>query len=490
MNLVDLPLFLKQFYLILLFLFSPHFTWAAATSAPPNVLIIMTDDQGRWSLGEYDDRIVTPNIDYLANNGVRFDQAITPTPVCSAARASFYTGRLASQHGVHGVISKNGDRDDWLENERLISEILDENGYRVGLFGKWHADTRDWKPARGFHRWLSYDERAASWINSYQHSGTVHFSRDGTPFQYTGIQARYISESTVDFIDENDERPFAAFVNYVEPHWPFEGLPERLVSFYRDFANEIVSAGDTSSLQGAGNLEAQGAKADHVEKLSQYLAAVTLVDEQVGHLLDALEGRNLLKNTLIIFTSDHGHLTGQYGLYGKGNATIPQNLYQDSINIPLIVYGPKRLVVPGQVRNDFVNLYDVFPTLVEVINAGPQLKDYDGPGKSLLPLLRGERVTAFRNFQFAEYGNTRMVHSGRWKLVRYYQKDASSSPKDYWYDLAHPLGERFSVPPPSKSQQLQLIGALEKFFETYETKEHSGRRIWDLPRQRAGQVWH
>ena len=75
---------------------------------------------------------------------------------------------------------------------------------------------------------------------------------------------------------------------------------------------------------------------------------------------------------------------------------------------------------------------------------------------------------------------------GRWKLVRCYQKDFGSSPKDYWYDPAHPLGERFSVPPPSKSQQLELTTTLEKFFATYETKEHSGGRIWELPRQNAG----
>ena len=125
-----------------------------------NLLIIMTDDQGRWTLGEYDDRINTPNIDYLAQNGVRFDQAISPVPVCSAARASFMTGRMPSQHGVHDFLS-NGDSDenDWLSGELLLSEVFQKQGYRVGLFGKWHANPRGWKPVRGFDRWLSYDER-------------------------------------------------------------------------------------------------------------------------------------------------------------------------------------------------------------------------------------------------------------------------------------------------------------------------------------------
>ena len=140
-------------------------------------------------------------------------------------------------------------------------------------------------------------------------------------------------------------------------------------------------------------------------------------------MLDALTGRGLLRNTVVIFTSDHGHLTGQYGLYGKGNATVPQNLYQQSINIPLIISGPIEHVTPGQVRQEFVNLYDIFPTVLELIGAGEAQADYDGPGISLMPLLKGRRMIRFRDFQFAEMGNARMAHDGRWKLVRYYRKN-------------------------------------------------------------------
>ena len=91
---------------------------------------------------------------------------------------------------------------EWLAGETLISEILSDQGYRVGLFGKWHATTQGWKPVRGFHRWLTYDERAANWINQYQHSGTVYFSSDGEGISHSGVQARFLSESAVDFISE------------------------------------------------------------------------------------------------------------------------------------------------------------------------------------------------------------------------------------------------------------------------------------------------
>lgn len=460
----------------------------AGSESRPNLLIIMTDDQGRWSLGEYDKRIDTPNIDYLAQHGVRFDQAISPTPVCSPARASFYTGRTASQHGIHDFLSNvDSDENEWLKGETLISEVLSDSGYRVGLFGKWHVTTDGWKPQRGFDRWLTYDEREADWINQYQHSGTVYFSDNGEAISHTGVQARFLSEQTVAFIDDLDGAPFAAFVNFVEPHFPFAGLPERLVARYRPLAREIAAAGDTSDLLSSGRVAPD--YREHMEKMAQYLAAVSLVDEQVGRLFDALMGRGLLDNTLIIFTSDHGHLTGQYGLYGKGNATIPQNLYEDSVNIPFVVYGPDNYVVPGQIRNDFVNLYDIYPTILSLIGADQALDDYDGPGLSLLPLLQGDRPESFRKFQISEMGNARMVHNGRWKLVRYHQAEADKPPVERWYDLAHPLGERQSVPAPSVDQQRQLRQALDSFFDLYEVEGRAGRNIWDLPKHNAMEAW-
>jgi arylsulfatase A-like enzyme len=452
-----------------------------------NLLIIMTDDQGRWTLGEYDKRIKTPNIDYLAQQGVRFDQAISPVPVCSAARASFMTGRMPSQHGVHDFLSDgDSDENDWLNGELLLSKVFQNQGYRVGLFGKWHANPRGWKPVRGFDRWLCYDERKLGWVNQYAHSGTVHFSRDGKSESFTGVQARFLTEEAIRFIDEEDERPFVTFLNFIEPHFPFAGLPERLVSGYRPIAREIVAAGGVSKL--ARSNGSTDSVPEHIEQLAQYLAAVSLVDDQVGRMLDALEGRDLLKNTVILFTSDHGHMTGQYGLYGKGNGSSPQNLYQESINIPLIVYGPQAMIEAGQVRTEFVTLCDLFPTLIE-LTGGSVPQQYDGPGESLISLLQGRRSTVLRPFQFAEYGNARMIHNGRWKLIRYHQKDAKSPPKDLWFDLVHPLGEAMPSAPPSQAQQHVLTHELETFFSEIETEEHSGRRIWDLPKHNGNEPW-
>ena len=461
---------------------------AIGEQTPPNILLIMTDDQGRWALGAYDERIDTPNLDHLARQGVRFDQAISPVPVCSAARASLMTGRLPSQHGVHDFLSDtDGHLQNWMADEHLLSEALQKQGYRVGLFGKWHASTESWNPAKGFDRWLSYDSRPAGWINQYQHSGLVHFSRDGVPETYTGVQARFLTEEAVRFIDESKDVPFAIFLNFIEPHFPFAGLPERIVKRYRPLARDIVAAGGSSSLH-RSNFTTEIVE-EHEEQVAQYLAAVTLVDEQVGRISDALEGRKLLGNTVVIFTSDHGHLTGQYGIYGKGNGSFPQNLYQESIEIPFIIDGPAWLVRGGQIRNEFVNLYDLFPTIIEASGGNIENSHYNGPGISLIPYLRGDRSISFRTYQFAEYGNARMIHDGRWKLVRYYHKNPETDPTDHWFDLVHPLGESRPRQPPGLERREAFTSALEAYFSKYENDEHSGRRIWEQPAFNSNEPW-
>ncbi len=456
------------------------FAPAVADSAKPNIIVIMGDDHARWAVGAYGHSYMdTPNIDWMAKEGVRFTNAFTPAPVCSPSRASFHTGKMPSQHGVHDFLSEAPEYDaNWLAAETLLSERLQGAGYRTGLFGKWHATTDSAVPQRGFDRWLSYDARKAGWQNQYQHRGTVHFSDDGQERAHTGVQARFLTESAIGFIDEPSEKPFFISLNFVEPHAPFEGLPERLVANYRGRAESIVRAGGASDLpdRGAGTRT----PADHIEQLAQYLAAVSLIDEQVGRMIDALEGRGLLGNTLLVYTSDHGMLIGQYGLYGKTNATNPPNFYQETIRIPLVAYGPKALMRPRQDRGEFIDLIDLHATILDIAGGENPGTAY-GPGTSLRPLLAGERSTGWRTTQFAERGNSRMATDGRWKLVRRYSPDAATAPADTWFDLAHPLGERHASLPPRPAAQEALIRKLEAFFETYETPAHSGRTIWAQP---------
>jgi choline-sulfatase len=447
----------------------------------PNIVVVMGDDHAQWALGAYGlDQIDTPNIDWLADQGVLFENAMTPAPVCSPARASFHTGKMPSQHGVHDFLSERAEFDaDWLAGEKLLSERLVDEGYRTALIGKWHATTNSRPPQRGFDRWLSYNPYVAGWQNQYLHSGLVNFSSEGKELQYTGVQTRFLTEEAIRFIDDPSPKPFFISLNFTVPHAPFVGLPERLVDRYRPVANDIVRAGGASDLPDRG--PDWTTPDDHVEQLAQYLAAVSLIDDQVGRLLDALQGRDLLDNTLLVYTSDHGLLVGQYGLYGKTNASNPPNFYEETIRIPLVVHAPGDNFRKSQTRGELVDIIDLHATVMDYATGGRVSRSDYGPGRSIRVLLEGERMTDWRTVQFAERGYARMVTDGRWKLVRHYMRDPAQAPKDTWYDLAHPFGERHIADAPRQPLQDRLISELETFFEQYETPEHAGRDIWNQP---------
>lgn len=455
---------------------------ASKDPAKPNIIVIMGDDHARWSVGTYGfEKNITPNMDWMARNGVKFNHAISPAPVCSPARASFHTGKTPSQHGVHDFLTEShAAKTEWLAGETLLSERLKQQNYRTALIGKWHATADSRKPQAGFDRWLSYDTYREGWQNQYLHRGEVYFSDDGTQTSYKGVQARYLTEETIKFIDGTPNDPFFISLNFVEPHAPFEAMPERLVQKYRGMAYELLSAGGFSDMEGRG--PRTSIPNDHDEKLAQYLAASALIDEQIGRMIDALEGRGILDNTIVVYTSDHGLLMGKYGLYGKVNATKPANFYEDTISIPMIVYGGANYIRPEQQRDEFVSLLDLHTTVLDFATLGDVgVSDY-GPGVSLRPLLAGKRLTDWRKFHFSERANARMVSNGHWKLVRYYKRDKDSQPDDYWYDLSNPLGEqRHALTPPSENTQKAMVAALETHFAKYEVMEKSGRTIWDQP---------
>lgn len=455
---------------------------ATTDTSKPNIIVIMGDDHARWAVGTYGfKQNLTPNMDWLARNGVKFNQAISPAPVCSPARASFYTGKMPSQHGVHDFLAEGGAaKTNWLAGETLLSERLKQQGYRTALIGKWHATADARKPQAGFDRWLSYDVYREGWQNQYLHRGEVYFSDDGDQSSYKGVQARYLTEEAIKFIDQPSQSPFFISLNFVEPHAPFDAMPERLVQKYRGMAYDLLSDGGFSDLEDRG--ARTSTPTDHDEKLAQYLAAAALIDEQIGRVIDALEGRGILGNTIIVYTSDHGLLMGKYGLYGKVNATKPANFYEDTISIPLIVYGGANYIRQAQQRDEFVTLLDLHTTVMDFATPGGIKASNYGPGVSLRPLLAGKRLTDWRAFHFAERANARMVSNGHWKLVRYYKKAKESAPDDYWYDLSNPLGEqRQALAAPDESTRNALIAALETYFTQYEVAEKSGRTIWNQP---------
>ena len=378
----------------------------------PNILLFVTDDHGQWASGPYGNREVeTPNLDRLASSGVVMENAFTPTPVCSAARASLLTGLTPSQHGVHDYIAMVFDQGPWLEGERTLPRLLQEAGYRTGLAGKWHVGNDD-EPAPGFDSWFSVG-------SSYPllHEGTREFCNQGRMEAIGGYTDEIIAKQATRFVKVENERPFFLLIGLTATHGPWRGHPERLVGLYDDAAFGDIPVGESYPF---GEQALESLSVDRGRERAaqaQYYAAVSHVDEIVGRLVGAVEEAGKLSETLVVYTSDHGLNCGHHGIWGKGNGTRPLNMVEESIRVPMILNWPGALQA-GMRCGELVDHLDLFQTLAESGQAKLP-SDADYPGGSMMHLLVEPDGGGFwREVQFGEYGTVRMARTGRYKLVR------------------------------------------------------------------------
>ena len=452
-----------------------------------NILVFLTDDHGSWANGCYGNPDVhSPSIDYLARSGVRFLNAFTPCPVCSPARASFWTGKIPSAHGVHDHI---GNREHpGITGQTNLAETLRGAGYHTGLCGKWHAHATGAEPQSGFDSWFS------QWGGTAARFGPQPFSRNGTREDHHGDQAPIVADAALRFLSEWDEaqtdRPFFLFVGFTDTHSPFEALPERLAAKYRDAPLTGVQRDTFPASHGVAFVPAPEEEEAWREQLAQYYASVELVDEQVGRILDRLEGSGRLEDTLIVYASDHGHMNGQHGLCCKGNATTPQNFLEESIRVPLVVR-PPRAASPGRELAIPVDHCDLHATLRDAagLGAAPDL-----PGRSWLSFLDSAEVppdSTWRKNQFCEYGNARMIRTdGGFKYIRRYP-GPNGHFRDEFYDLQVDPGERSNlIDDVEYGTRIEELGAeLERFFARYEDKNCAGTNVSALMPCNPDEPW-
>ena len=479
-------------YTTQLYAVSQHVRQEIDTTTSPNIIVIMADDHGQWASAVYGNPDVrTPNMRWLADNGVAFSHAYAVSPVCSPSRASFFTGRMPSQHGVHDFLSENPNFDHgWLQGQVFLSELLQEAGYKTALVGKWHATTNSAKVQRGFDFWFSYDVGPAGWSNQYQHRGNVHYSHNGQPTVLSGLQTPQLTDKAMAFMDQqSSDQPIFLFLGFVDTHAPFEGQPERLVAPFRSRSLRSASLNKSSYLPPRS--EVNRLPNDHLEQLAQYYAGVELMDQQVGRLIDYLEAKEMLDNTIIIYTSDHGHMNGHHGLYGKGNATRPQNFYQESILVPLSITWRGRLG-GGAMEDAPVSTVDLYQTIVETaqVEMTPARRDsINSPGRNIVAYLQGHRAE-WSEFQYSELGNARMIANQKYKYVQRLDPIVGTF-GDELYDLQHDPGENKNVleHPNYKPVVQELESALEAFFDNYHTPQHSGANLAGQPSANPNEQW-
>jgi len=408
-----------------------------------NVVLIMTDDQGAWSLGCYGNpEAKSPAIDRLAAEGVRLSNAFAAIPVCSPSRATFFTGRIPSQHGIHDWIrSENaGPRERYcLPNEVLISDILAKHGYTCGLVGKWHLGD-SMKPHASYSYWF-----AMPWGGSkYQNAEMVW---EGKIIKTKGYVTDRITDRAIKFIDANRQRPFFLTVTYNAPHTPYTGHPQELVDLYRDCPfNSIPKAplhpwatGDYANI-GKHDL------------LAKYFAACTGADRGVGRIVEHIDKAGLGERTLIIFTSDQGFCVGHHGLWGKGNASNPRNIYDTSLQIPMIFRHTGRLP-KGRSCDGLFSAYDLVPTLLEYLKLPPS-PGRNLPGYAMTTMLEEPKPGQGHPSIFAEYGRARMIRTREWKYIRYPEIDDLDEKN---------LGDL----PEYRKQKMELRGKLIEWFNQY-----------------------
>jgi len=409
-----------------------------AAARPPNILLILADDLGAWMLGCYGNKeIRTPNIDLLARAGTRFVNHFVCTPICSASRATLFTGRLPRQHGIHCFLTDNPVQNPpqgqkapppSFAREIMLSDLLAARGYRCAYLGKWHMGG-DQKPGHGYE----FTYTLMSGARRYQ---DPVMSLNGEPVQEKGYLAELLTRKACEYIAEQKPgQPFFLALGYLNPHTPYEGHPEKYYRMYEHVGFETIGWEPPSPRA----LREKEYLRDIVGNLRRCAAAVTALDDQIPALLAALDRQGLRDDTLVIFTADNGFLLGRHGLWSKGLASDPINMYEEVMAVPMIWNWPGK-VPPMASRPELVSFYDFLPTICDLVGAEPPA-ERNLCGRSYWALAGGRRrelKDPWVNLVFGHFRNTEMVRDPRYKLIL---RDGGEGPGEL-YDLRNDPRER------------------------------------------------
>ena len=410
-------------------------TLANRNQTKPNILVILSDDQGSWAMGcAGNPEIRTPNLDALAASGMRFENFFCTSPVCSPARASLLTGRIPSQHGIHDWIKEGnvGERAlEYLAGQPAYTDFLASQGYSCGISGKWHLGD-SLRPQKSFTHWFVHQKGSGPYYNA-------PMIRNGRLTEEPGYVTDAITDDALAHLEEcaRGDHPFYLSVHYTAPHTPWIGQhPEEIVKSYDDCP--LSSCPQESAHPWSGEFT-KANMANRRENLKGYFAAVTAMDLNIGRLLRKLTDLGLREHTLVCYMSDNGYNCGHHGIWGKGNGTFPLNMYDTSIRVPAIFSQPG--VIPaGAVCASLVSGYDFLPTLLDYVGL-----EHGGchalPGRSFLGLLRGQGTKGWESIVvFDEYGPVRAIRGKEYKYVHHYPY----GPHEI-YDLVNDPEERINL---------------------------------------------
>ncbi|MBI3921543.1 MAG: sulfatase-like hydrolase/transferase [Armatimonadetes bacterium] len=387
----------------------------------PNIVLCTCDQLRAFEVGCYGNEVIrTPNVDRLAEEGVRFETAITNFPVCMAARSVLISGQYnrSCTGGVSNVHypSRPGDvnmpeyPDFGRPHLKLptLPEVLHEFGYYNAAIGKWHIHS--WPDEVGFDYYLIPRVH-------HCHSGQSFTENGGPEFVPAGWSVDFEAEQVEQLVRERKEsdQPFFLYYNISPPHCPVADAPEEYLTMYSPDEVPIRPNVDlTVPLKNQDywfkvyrwdfryyNLHLpyteqlpEGYSLRHL--IAEYCGVTTWMDEAVGRMLRALDRAGLSDNTIVVFTSDHGDNLGSHGLVQKGGPT------EESIRVPMVLRWPQLAGAPDVVQEPVISLVDLMPTLVDLV--GGEIPDHCH-GHSFAPVLRGDRGTSSEDHAFVETAN-------------------------------------------------------------------------------------
>jgi len=442
----------------------------APAAKQPNILFLMTDQHRGDCVGADGNRAIrTPNLDRIANEGALFRCAYSAVPSCTPARAGLLTGLSPWHHGMLGY----GRVAHQYRNEK--PQMLREAGYYGVGIGKMH-----WFPQRhlhGFHKTI-LDESGRSetkgFVSDYRQwfrTQAPSLKPDATGIGWNDYQSKpyalpeklhpthWMGETAAEFLKTYDRKePFFLKVSFARPHSPYDP-PERFFKLYEDADIPKAAVGkwaERHAMRGQklGSSTWRGdLGAEQVRRSRQgYYGSVTFIDEQIGRILEALEKRGGLENTLILVTADHGDMTGDHHLWRKTYA------YEASARIPMLVrWGADLLSARrGQVLRQPVELRDVLPTFLDAAGVSFDPERFDG--RSLLDPIRG-KTEGWREWIDFEHdvcydvsNHWNALTDGRWKYI-FHAPDG----EEQLFDLASDPGElRDLAPEPEHAAALRL----------------------------------
>jgi len=454
--------------------------------AKPDIVFIILDDL-RWDAMSFLDHpyVETPQIDTLRSKGAWMKNAFVSTSICCPSRATFLTGTYASRHGVIDNETSEYNPD----ITPPVSKYLQQAGYRTAMIGKWHMGHTG-KPRPFFDEWLSFDGQGKYYDPEFIYT-------DGSREIVKGYTTDLLTDRAIDFINRQtaDEQPFFLMLSHKAVHEPFQPAPRHKTAYGASTKDpEPVSWRDTFEGKPAWqrrqrtrdvrwNWRTRDIEAENLpdaippepwaerKKFVDQLRCLASVDDGVGRLMEVLEKRGNLDNTLIIFTSDNGYFHMEHRRWDKRLA------YEESLRIPMICVFPGR-IAPGSTVEELVSNVDFAPTVLSY--AGLPMPE-QMQGRSMQPLFSGEPVE-WRGQVFYEYW-TDLVHAiptmkavrtDRYKLIRYPELEDI----DELYDLKNDPHEMTNLV--GKDEHQDLYARMDTLLK--EEAERVGWRVDVFPK--------